>query len=125
MAVVYSTPVKNDRLEVVVAALGSAGLLVIGTDAMAGGPAGVLVEVQLSTPAAAVAGGVLSLADMPRSGDAIATGIAARAELRTMGGVVVVSGLTVGVSASDVVVNAVEVSAGQLVQVTAGTIVHG
>lgn len=124
MAVVYSTPVKNTRLQAVVTAIGNDGVLVIGTSALAGA-VGVLVTVPLANPPATVAGGVLTLASAPRTATATGTGVAAFADIRTSAGVVVCSGLTVGTVGTDIIMNAVEVSSGQTVQVSAGTITHG
>lgn len=124
MAVVYNMDVKNARLQAVVDALGPNGQLVIGTDSLSGG-VGILVRIPLANPAATVAGGVLTLAGVPLSDDAISTGIAELAELRDGADTTVVSGLTVGTAATDLIINAVEISTGQLVQVTAGLITHG
>lgn len=124
MAVVYNMDVKNARLQAVVDALGPNGQLVIGTDSLSGG-VGILVRIPLANPAATVAGGVLTLAGVPLSDDAISTGIAELAELRDGTDTTVVSGLTVGTAATDLIINAVEISTGQLVQVTAGLITHG
>lgn len=124
MAVVYNTNVKNARLQAVVDALGPNGQLVIGTGSLSGS-AGILVRIPLANPAATVAGGVLTLAGVPLSDDAISTGIAELAELRDGADTTVVSGLTVGTAATDLIINAVEISTGQLVQVTAGLITHG
>lgn len=125
MAIVYSTTVKNTRLAAVVTALGSTATLAIGTSGLAGGAGGLLVNVPLANPAATVAGGVLTLAGVPRTATAVGTGVAAKAELRDGAGTVIASGLTVGTSGTDIIINAIDVSAGQTVQVTVGTITHG
>jgi len=124
MAVVYSTAVKNTRLQAVVTALGTAGVLVIGTSALAGAT-GVLATIPLQNPAATVTNGVLTLAGLPLTANATASGTAAKAELRDSSGTVVCSGLTVGTASTDIIINATAVSNGQTVQVTAGTITHG
>lgn len=124
MAVNYSTAVKNARLQAVISALGTAGTLVIGTSALAGST-GVLATIPLQNPAATVNNGVLTLAGLPLTANATATGTAARAELRDSAGTVVCTGLTVGTSGTDIIINATAVSNGQTVQVTAGTITHG
>lgn len=124
MAVNYSTAVKNARLQAVITALGTAGTLVIGTSALAGAT-GVLATIPLQNPAATVNNGVLTLAGLPLTANASATGTAARAELRDSAGTVVCTGLTVGTSGTDIIINATAVSNGQTVQVTAGTITHG
>jgi hypothetical protein len=124
MAVVYSTTVKNARLQAVIDALGAGALLVLGTSALSGAT-GVLASVPLANPSFTVSGGVMTLASTPRTVAASANGTVAKAELRTSGGTVIASGLTVGLSASDIIVNATAFSIGQTVQVTTGTITHG
>lgn len=126
MAVNYSTAVKNTRLQAVIDALGSGALLVLGTSALAGAT-GVLASVPLASPAFTVSAGVLTMAGAPRTVAASGNGTVALAELRTSGGTVIASGLTVGLSGSgaNIIVNATAFSIGQTVQVTTGTITHG
>lgn len=127
MAVTYSTTAKNNRLQAVIDLLDAGGgpaVLVIGTSALSGGT-GVLATIPLADPCATKSGGVLTLAGMPKSATASGTGTAAKAELRDSDGTVVVSGLTVDTSAADIIINAVEISSGQTVQITSGTITHG
>lgn len=124
MAVVYSTIVKNARLQTVVDAIGTGGFLVIGTSGLAGAT-GVLASIPLDTPAFTIAAGVMTVANLPRTVNASATGVAAKAELRDSTGVVVCSGLTVGTTGTNIIINATSISVGQTVQVTAGTITHG
>lgn len=127
MAIVYNTTVKNARLQAVVTALGNNAKMVIGTSALAGGATGVLAEIVLANPPATIAGGVLTVAGVPRSGIATGAGNAAKAELRTSADVVIASDLNVGLdgSGAEVIINAIAVSVGQSVQVNAGTITHG
>lgn len=128
MAIVYATSLKNTRLQAVVTALGNNSQLVIGTDALNGGATGVLASIPLANPPATVTGGVLTLANLPRTTTATGTGVAAKAELRSSSGSVVASNLVVDDEEGqgiDVVINALEVSSGQSVQVSAGTIIHG
>lgn len=125
MPIVYSTTVKNARLQAVVDALGEAGTIVIGTAALAGGT-GRLALVPMDDTSFTITNGVMTLNNVPRTVVAIATGIAAKAEFRASDGTtVVVSGLTVGTSEADIIINATAISTGQTVQVTAGTITHG
>lgn len=135
MSVVYSTTLKNNRMQLVtdlisgkVAAAStgtaSAGTLVVGTSALSGGT-GVLVTFTLSSTAGTVSGGVLTLSGTPINGIATGTGTAAKAELRDNAGNVICSGLTVGTSASDIIINATAISSGQTVTLTSGTITHG
>lgn len=135
MSVVYSNTVKDNRLNVVNDAVnsksyavgtgaGSAGSLVIGTSALSGAT-GVLATIPLPNPAFTESGQVLTLAGVPLSASPSAAGTAAKAEIRNNAGTVIVSGLTVGVAASDIIVNTVTVALGVPFQVTSGTITHG
>jgi hypothetical protein len=124
MAIVYSTTVKNSRLQAVIDALGAGALIVIGTSALSGA-SGVLASIPMASPSFTIASGVMTLASVPRSVVATGAGVAAKAELRTSGSVVVASGLTVGTSGADFIINATSISVGQTVQCTSGTITHG
>lgn len=124
MPVVYNNTVKTDRSQVVIDWIGATGLLVIGTSALAGGPTGVLAEIPLANPPFTNTNGVMGMASAPRTVNASGAGTAAKAEIRGVGGAVIVSGLTVGVSGSgaDVIINATSITVGQSVQATVGTI---
>lgn len=135
MAIVYSNTVKDNRLLVVNDAVnsktyaagtgaGSAGSLVIGTSSLSGAT-GVLATIALQNPAFTETAQVLTLAGVPLSVSAAAGGTAAKAEIRNNAGTVIVGGLTVGTSGSDINLNSVTVSAAQTVTVTSGTITHG
>lgn len=124
MAITYTTAVKNARLDVVTTAIGSTGVLEIGTTGMAV----VLATIELGNPAATGAsGGILTLAGFPRSDtDADATGTAAAARIRTAsGGTDVITGLTVGLSGSDINLDSVNITAGQTVTINSASITHG
>jgi hypothetical protein len=127
MAIVYATALKTTRMQAVEAAMDAgpaAGTLVIGTAALSGGT-GVLATIALADPAGTVSGAVLTLSGLPKSATASAAGTAAKAELRDSTGTVVASGLTVGVSASDIIINSTTISSGQTIQINSGTITHG
>lgn len=124
MAVVYSNTLKDARMQAVVTALGSGAVLVLGTSALSGAT-GVLATIALNSPSFTVLNGVLTLSGVPLEDDATGTGTVAKAELRASGGAVVLSGLTVGTSGTDVLINATAISTGQTIQVTLGTITHG
>lgn len=128
MPVVYNNTVKTDRSQVVIDWIGTTGLLVIGTSALAGAT-GVLAEIPLANPPFTNVNGVMTMASAPRTVNATGAGTAAKAEIRGVGGVTIVSGLTVGVAGSgpggsnpDVVINATSITVGQSVQATVGTI---
>lgn len=135
MSVIYTSSLRTNRLNLVVNALGTAtaptisttgtaaGTLVIGTSSLSGAT-GVLATVNLSTTPATVSGDVLTISGVPLSTTASATGTAEKAELRNNAGTVIVSGLTVGTSGTDVIISNTAITSGQTVQVTSGTITH-
>ena len=135
MSVIYSNTVKDNRLNVVNDAVnsktyaagtgaGSAGQLVIGTSALSGAT-GVLATIALPNPGFTEASQVLTLAGVPLSVAASAGGTAAKAEIRNNAGTTIVSGLTVGVSASDIIIGTTTINSGGTVTITSGTITHG
>ncbi|AYO83564.1 hypothetical protein [Methylobacterium brachiatum] len=132
MPVNYPATVATPRLQVVAdliagktiaAATGTAtaGTLVIGTSALSGAT-GVLASIPLPATALTVSGKVATLQGVPLSATASATGTAALAEFRNDSGTVVVSGLTVGTSGTDIVLDSAAISSGQSVSITSGTI---
>lgn len=134
MAVTYSTALKTDRMQLVSDLIAgktvasstgtaTAGVLVIGTSALSGAT-GVLASFTLNTTPATVSNGVLTISGTPLTSTASATGTAAKAEFRDNAGNVIVSGLTVGTSAADIIINATAVSSGQTVTLSSGTITH-
>lgn len=129
MPIVYNNSVKTARAQAVIDAIGTAGLLVIGTSALAGGGTGVLASVPMSNPAFTQVNGTMTVNNLPRTVNATGVGDAAKAEIRHSSGTVIMSGLTVGTAGSgpggsnpDVVINAVSITVGQSVQCTVGTI---
>ena len=122
MAVTYTTAVKNARLTAVVTAIGSTGVLEIGTTGMAS----ILATIALNSTAGTAASGVLTFSGFPKSDTAADnTGTAAAARIRTAtGGTDIVTGLTVGTSASDINLDSTSITAGQTVTITAATITH-
>lgn len=126
MPINYSTAVKNARMNTTVGLIGASGTLVIGTSALTGAT-GVLAKVPFANPAFTVAGGVMTVATLPRTVAASGTGTAAKVEIRDGSDTVIASGLTIGLAGSgaDVIINAMAISTGQTVQVTLGTITHG
>lgn len=135
MSVVYAATLKTNRMQLVsdlvaskvaAASTGSAtaGQLVIGTASLSGGT-GVLATIALSTTPFTVAGAVATLAGVPLSVAASATGTAALAEFRNNAGTTVISGLTVGTSATDIILGTTTITSGGTVTITAGTITHG
>ena len=124
MAVIYPNAVKIARMAAVVSQAGTTAVLEIGTAGMAT----VLATIPLGNPIApaATGAGVLTLAGFPRSDtSADATGTAAAARIRTAtGGTDIITGLTVGLSAADVILDSLSITAGQTVTINSATITH-
>lgn len=124
MAVTYTTAAKNARLQAVADLIdaGTAGKLKIGTAGMGT----VLATFTLADPCGTVAAGVLTFDFDPDISDVSAdnTGTAAAAIITDSADTTVVSGLTVGTSGTDIVLNNTSIAAGQQVDLTTGTITH-
>lgn len=121
MPINYSNAMKTARSNVIITALGSAGVLVIGTSALSGAT-GILASIPLANPAFTNLNGVMTMASAPRTVNASGAGTAAKAELRDNAGTVIADGLSVGTSGTDVIINSTSISVGQSVQATVGTI---
>ena len=124
MSVIYPNAVKIARMNAVTTAAGTTAVLEIGTTGMGT----VLATIALGNPSAptATGAGVLTLAGFPRSDtSADATGTAAAARIRTSaGGTDIITGLTVGLSGADVILDSLSVTAGQTLTVSTGTFTH-
>lgn len=123
MALTYSTDTKTARMTATVAQIDAgagAGKLKIRTAADA-----VLVTITLTDPCGTVANGVLTFdfdPDIPAT--AGASGTAANAIITDSDDVTIISGLTVGTSGTDIVLDSTSITSGQTVTITAGTITH-
>lgn len=125
MGVVYAAALRTTRMNSVVTAIdagASFGKLKIGTAGMGS----VLATITLVDPCGTVAGDVLTLDFDPDISDASAdnTGTAAAATITDSDDNVIVSGLTVGTSGTNIVLDSTSITAGQTVTITAGTITH-
>lgn len=125
MAVTYNNATKQARLEAVIAKIDAgagAGTLEIGTSGMGT----VLAVLTLADPSGSATNGTLTFDFDPDISDnsANATGTAAEARIKDSDGTVVISGLTVGTSGTDIVLDSVSITAGQTVTLTTGTITH-
>jgi hypothetical protein len=94
----------------------------IGTAAMAS----VLAVFDLPNPCGTVTNGVLTFDMDPDLSDASANndGTAAAAQIKNGDGTAVITGLTVGTSGTDIVLDSVSITTGQTVTLTTGTITH-
>jgi len=125
MAVTYSTAAKTARMNAVIAQIdagASAGTVEIGTTGMGS----VLAILTLADPCGSAASGVLTFDFDPDIVDssANATGTAADARIKDSDGTVIISGLTVGTSGTDIVLDSTSITSGQSVTLTTGTITH-
>lgn len=124
MAVVYTTAVKDARMTAVRDQIdlgAGAGVLQIGTAGMAT----VLAEITLNDPSGTVSGGVLTLSGFPKSdSSANATGTAAAARIRDSAGTDVITGLTVGTSSADIILDNTSINTSQVVTINSATITH-
>lgn len=124
MSVTYNTTLKNTRLTDVVTAIdvGGAGYLEFG-DALF---AHVLSTIHFNTICGTVTGGVLTFSGTPLvDASASRTGTAATAEIFSGGNTLIISGLTVGTSLSDINLSSTSIVSGQSVTLTSATITHG
>ena len=124
MAINYSTAVKNTRMTAVRDAIdGGSGVGKINIYTAAYGA--LLVSIPLADPSGTIANGVLTLSGMPKSGAATGAGNASIARILDSADTVIADGLTVGVSASDIIIDNVNIALSQNVNITAGSITHG
>lgn len=124
MGVIYAASLRTTRMTAVETALDAgsgAATLEIGTT----GFASTLVTFTLSDPAGTVSGDVLTGSGMPKTATAAAGGVAAEALLKDSSGTVVVSGLTVGTTGTNVIISpSTTISNGQTCNLTALTLTH-
>lgn len=123
MAVVYAAALRTTRMNSVKDAIdvgSGAGKLKIGTSAMAS----VLATIALSDPCGSVSGDVLTFT-MPHSDtSADATGTAAAAIITDSDDNTIVSGLTVGLSAANIILDSLSITSGQTVTINSGSLTH-
>ena len=127
MTVSYNAALQAQRMDDVIAAFDASvepATLEIGTAAMAA----TLVSTPLADPSFSRGGTppnvALTLLGTPRSANATGTGTAAAARIKNGDGTIVASGLTVGTSSADVILNSLSITTGQQVSISSGTITH-
>jgi hypothetical protein len=124
MAVTYSATAKTNRMTAVrdtIDAGAGPGVVQIGTAGMAT----VLAEFTLNDPSGTVSGSVLTFSGFPKSDtSANATGTAAAARIRDSVGNDVITGLTVGTSAADIILDSTSITSGQTVTLNSFTVTH-
>lgn len=125
MAVTYSTACKTARMNAVVAQI-DAGASTSTIEIGVSGFGTVLAVFDLPDPCGTVTNGVLTFDMDPDLTDASAngSGTAAEARIKDGDGTVVISGLTVGTSGTDIVLDNNVINSGQTVTLTTGSITH-
>lgn len=118
MSVTYAASVKTDRITATRDHFAN-GTLEIQTS---GGT--VLATFGLSATGGSISGAVWTLAFDASSVTAGATGTAAKAQIKTSGGTADLTGLTVGTSATDIILDSTSITSGQTVTLSSGTITH-
>lgn len=118
MAVNYATAVKTARMTAT-RDQAADGTLQILTSADA-----VLVTFGLSATGGSVSGAVWTLAFDASTVAATAAGTAAKARIRSAGAVDLVTGLTVGTSGADIILDNLSIASGQNVTLNSATITH-
>jgi hypothetical protein len=124
MAVTYSTAAKTARMQAIIDQIdagASPGKIKIRDSGNV-----VLATLTLADPCGTAASGVLTFDFSPAVQDtaADATGTAANAIVTDSADTTVISGLTVGTSGTDIVLDSTSITAGQTVSLTSGTITH-
>jgi hypothetical protein len=128
MSVTYSTATKTARMAAVITQIdgtSSAGLLKITNGT--GGTGTVLATIALARPCGTASAGVLTFSGLPKSDtSADATGTAYGAIITDQDGTTCISGLTVGTSGADIIIDNQSIVTAQTVTLIAtSTITHG
>lgn len=123
MAVTYSTATKTARMNAVITTIdggAGAGKLVIRDSGNT-----TLVVLTLAVPSGTVSGATLTFDfDPDISAAAVATGTANNAIITDAADVTCISGLTVGTSGTDIIIDNTSITSGQTVVLTTGSITH-
>ena len=118
MALTYSAAVKTDRMNA------TRSYFVNGTLKIRDSSNNVLVTYTLNATAGSVTGSAWNLGFVATTVAAGGTGIANNAVVENSGGTVGLSGLSVGTSGSDVIIDNTNINAGQNVSVASATFNH-
>lgn len=125
MPVIYSTATKTARMDAVVSTIGASGKLKLWTAADA-----LLATFTLAATAGVVSDGVLTFSDANGATTGVmgttasGAGTAAKATITTSADVDVVTGLTVGMSAADLVMDNNVLAVSQAVTLNSAVISH-
>lgn len=124
MAVTYDTTTKNARMTAVrdqIDSGASAGYIEICSASYAS----VLATITLDDPSGTISTGVLTFSGFPKSDtSADNSGTAAIARIKDSNGNSRITGLTVGTSGTDIVLDSTSITAGQTVTLSSASITH-
>jgi hypothetical protein len=123
MAVIYAASLRTARMTAVRDAIDAGsgpGTLEIGTTAMGT----VLAVLTFSDPCGTVSGDVLTFSAITQDSSADATGTAAEARIKDSTGSVVISGLSVGTSGTNIIMSSTSITSGSPVPLTSATLTH-
>jgi hypothetical protein len=119
----YANSLKSARMQAIIAAIDGnieAAFMEIGN----AGVATVAVTITLDSPSFTEANGTITMSGMPKSGHAIVPGTLVEARIRDGGGNIIVSGLTVGLSNADIILDFVDLIVDQTVTISYAAITH-
>ena len=122
MSVIYATATKTVRMTATRDDVcgGTSGTLEIGTTGMVA----VLATFTLTTAGGTVATDTWTIAFNANTVSAGDTGIAAAAQFKNNGGTALITGLTVGTAATDIILDSDNITSGQDITLTAATLQH-
>lgn len=118
MAVTYTTAVKTSRITA------SRDYHANGTLEILTAADAVLATFGLNASGGNIAGAVWTLVFDASTVTATGTGTAAKAQIKNSGGTAGITGLTVGLSASDIILDSVVITSGQNITLSSATITH-
>jgi hypothetical protein len=119
----YAAALKSARMQAVIDAIDAniePAFMELGT----AGVATVMVTITLDDPSFTEASGAITMNGMPKSGTALVAGSLVEAHIRDGGGNVIISGLTVGLSGADIILDFVDLILNQTVTISHASIAH-
>jgi hypothetical protein len=119
----YAASLKTARMVAVVDAIDNAiepAYMELGT----AGVAVVMVTITLDKPSFTEANGAITMNGTPKSGSALVPGRVVEARIRDGSGNIIVSGLTVGLSNADIILDFVDLILNQSVTISQAVISH-
>ena len=123
MGVIYAAALRTTRMNDVKTAI-DAGSGPGTLEICSASYAAILAVLTLSDPCGSVSGDVLTLSAITADASANNTGTAAIARIKDSDGNIVVSGLSVGTSGSNINLDSTSITSGQNVSMSSGTLTH-